>query len=75
MPDVDLRHKKTTSPQNDSWSLIDTRGAHALFSIKQPNAPRVTMLDPISLLGILQRIQIIRLPILNTHTFRNSLEG
>lgn len=32
MPDVDLR-SKTTSPHNDSWSwsLIDTRGAQALF--------------------------------------------
>lgn len=59
MPDVDLRSKKTTSPHDDSWSLIDTRGAQALFPIKQPNArvtPRVTMLDPISLLGILQCI-------------------
>lgn len=77
MPDVGLR-SKTTSPRNDSWSLIDNRGAQALPSDKAtrcPFTPRATMLEPVSLPGDALAYLTSRLQILNNDTFHNSFEG
>lgn len=44
MSDVDLRNK-TTSPHNDSWLLIDPRGAQALLFDKAIQCPNYTKSD------------------------------
>lgn len=77
MWDVDLRNK-TTSLHNDSWLLIDNRGARALLFDKATQCLSYTNNDCIRsgfLPGDAPRYSIIRLPILNNHTFSNSLEG